>query len=204
MTAIPEDANPKVEKILAGARQVFFKHGFGAATTDMVQQAAGVSKSTVYFYFPSKDALFVAVVRAECDKLIEDVHKERIKAHTTRETLLQMGLRLFQTVLEPSVLALLRIIIAEAPRFPALGRSISEAGVVPMQRELTEYLAEASLRGDIHVEEPDKAARHLIGMAMHDVQMACLLGTRPTPSAEEARENVEAAVDAFLRAYQLS
>jgi len=204
MTTSPEETNPKVEKILAGARQVFFQHGYGAATTDMVQQAAGVSKSTVYSYFPSKDTLFVAVVRAECRKLIEGVHGERIEARTPRETLLRMGLRLFETILDPAGLALLRIVIAEAPRFPNLGDTIREAGSVPMHQELADYLAESAMRGELKIDEPHRAARHFIGMMLHDVQMECLLGIRATPDAGETREFVEAAVDDFLRAHSPS
>jgi AcrR family transcriptional regulator len=40
---------------------VFLANGFSAATTDMIQQAAGVSKSTVYSHYPNKEALFAAV-----------------------------------------------------------------------------------------------------------------------------------------------
>jgi len=200
MASSPDDVNPKVERILAGARAIFFKHGFGAATTDMVQQAAGVSKSTVYSYFPSKDALFVATVRAECEKLVKAVHAERSKAHTVRETLMGMGTHLLETILEPSTLALMRITIAEAPRFPHLGRAIREAGALPMRRELAEYLAETDLR----IGDPVKAALHFIGMALHDVHMECLLCMRPPPDAEEIKAIVEDAVDAFLRAHASS
>jgi len=201
MTDGPRDANPKVEKILAGARQVFFEHGFGSASTDMVQRAAGVSKSTVYSYFPSKDALFVAVVQAECKSLVDGIHGERIKARTIRETLLRVGEKLCESVLAPSVLALLRIVIAEAPRFPLLGVAIREAGALPLQRELTEYLVEAGWRRDASIAEPRSAARHFVGMVLHDVQMECLLGLRSPPGPGEIRDIVEAAVDDFLRAH---
>ena len=201
MTTKIEDHNPKVEKILAGAREIFFRHGFGAATTDMVQRAAGVSKSTVYFYFPSKDALFVAVVRAECAKLIENIHRERVPARSPRETLLNIGLRLFETILAPPILALQRIVIAEAPRFPALGKAIRESGVIPMQKELADYLTEAAERGVLSIEDPGQAARYFLGMALHDIQMECLLGFRAAPDAEEMRAILDAAVAEFLRAH---
>jgi len=201
MTTIPQPANPKVEQILAGARQVFFEHGFGAATTDMVQQAAGVSKSTVYSYFPSKEVLFAAVIRAECEKLVDRVHGERLSAHTSRETLTRIGVRILETVLDPSILSLFRIIIAEAPRFPELGRVIFEAGASPMQSELARYLVEAGWRLELSVDDPDTAARHFVGMAMHDLQLRCLLGFRAPPDGEEIRRIVGIAVDDFLRAY---
>jgi len=204
MAARSREANPKAEKILAGAGAVFFEHGFDGAAIDMVQQAAGVSKSTVYAYFPSKDALFIAVVRAECQKLIAGIHGGKIEARTPRDTLVRIGMRQFEAIFAPSVMALLRIVIAKASRFPNLGRMIREAGSAPLHQELADYLAEVSLRGELRVDEPHKAARHFIAMALHDVQMECLLGIRPTPDADEVREIVDAAVADFLRAYSPS
>ena len=191
--------NPKVEKILSGARQVFFEHGFGAATTNMVQRAAGVSKSTVYFYFPSKDALFVAVVHAECQKLIESTRGKGLRAQTIRETLLHTGERLFDTILAPSVLTLLRIVIAETPRFPQLGAALREAGAASLQQELAQCLSEAGWSSGVRGADPLTAARRFIGMTLHDIQMDCLLGIRSLPLPGEAREIVETAIDDFLR-----
>src|SRR3546814_6513872 len=42
------DLNAKALTVLRAARNVFLTHGFSAATTDMIQREAGVSKSTVY------------------------------------------------------------------------------------------------------------------------------------------------------------
>ena len=46
-------AKPLTEKqltVLLAASDVFLEHGFSAATTDMIQQRAGVSKATVYAF----------------------------------------------------------------------------------------------------------------------------------------------------------
>src|ERR1700752_3288490 len=126
-SAAPEQ-NAKAEQILAGARQVFLEHGFAAATTDMVQRAAGVSKSTVYAHFPGKDALFAAVIGAECQKLADRTRAERIKGKTVRETLIRIGTNLLETALSPPVIALYRIIVAEAARVPEAGAVLSDAG----------------------------------------------------------------------------
>ncbi len=57
-------SNQKARTILQAARKVFLEHGFSAATTDMIQQQAGVSNSTVYAHYPTKEKLFIAVVEA--------------------------------------------------------------------------------------------------------------------------------------------
>jgi TetR/AcrR family transcriptional regulator, mexJK operon transcriptional repressor len=193
--------NEKVEQILAGARQVFLEHGFGAATTDMVQRAAGVSKSTVYAHFPSKDALFVAVIGAECQKLVDRTRAERLMGKTVRETLTRIGTNLLQTALSPPVIALYRIIVAEAARVPEIGAALSDAGPKHMQHEVAAYLTEADRRGEIRVSDPGAAASDFQALALHDIQQRCLLGISAPPKASQIRKIVDAAVDVFLRAY---
>ena len=195
------ESNAKVEQILAGARRVFLEHGFGPATTDMVQQAAGVSKSTIYSYFPTKDALFVAVIRAECRKLVERTRAERVKGKTVRETLTRVGFRLFETALAPSGLALYRIVVAEAARFPEIGKAFYEAGPKLIQHEIAGYLTEAGQRGEIRIDDADAAADHFAALAAHLIQLRCLLGISAPPNASQTRKIVNAAVDVFLRAY---
>jgi TetR/AcrR family transcriptional regulator, mexJK operon transcriptional repressor len=198
-SAAPE-RNAKAEQILAGARQVFLEHGFAAATTDMVQRAAGVSKSTVYAHFPGKDALFAAVIGAECQKLADRTRAERIKGKTVRETLIRIGTNLLETALSPPVIALYRIIVAEAARVPEAGAVLSDAGK-HMQHEVAAYLTEADRRGDIRVSDPGAAASDFEALVLHDIQKRCLLGTRVPPKASQIRKIVDAAVDVFLRAY---
>ena len=48
-------------RILLAAERVFLAQGFSGATTDMIQVAANISKSTLYSYFPNKEILFEAV-----------------------------------------------------------------------------------------------------------------------------------------------
>lgn len=193
--------NPKVDQILAGARRVFLEHGFGAATTDMVQQAAGVSKSTMYAYFPNKDVLFSAVIRVECDKMLAQTRSERVRAGTVQETLRRMGIRLLEVVLEPSTLALYRIAVAETPRFPKIGEIVYARGPMASNHEIAALLAEATRRGEIQVDDPETAAQHFAGMIVLDILQRCLFGIEAPPKAARMRKIVDAAVDTFMRAY---
>ena len=77
----------KARVVLAGARTVFLANGYSAATTDMIQQAAGVSKSTVYSHYPNKEALFVAVVEAECEQFLTTIRKPEFRRKCLADTL---------------------------------------------------------------------------------------------------------------------
>ena len=57
-----EDASQIRDKILAGAEDVFARFGLRGATTALIAERAGVSKPHIYYYFPSKEALYVAVL----------------------------------------------------------------------------------------------------------------------------------------------
>ena len=56
-------AQAKREQILSGARKVFLREGFAATSTDVIAREAGVSKRTLYAYYPSKEELFGDVLR---------------------------------------------------------------------------------------------------------------------------------------------
>ena len=56
----------KVSQVLDGARTVFLRDGFEGASVDDIARQAGVSKATLYNYFPDKRILFMEVAKAEC------------------------------------------------------------------------------------------------------------------------------------------
>jgi len=65
--------NAKRRQIIEGARAVFLAQGFDAASMNDIARKAGVSKGTLYVYFDSKEALFVAIADEQCHKQAESV-----------------------------------------------------------------------------------------------------------------------------------
>ena len=59
---VSETDTAKRQQILDGARRCFLAQGFDGASMNDIVVAAGVSKGTVYAYFPSKEKLFAAMV----------------------------------------------------------------------------------------------------------------------------------------------
>ena len=56
----------KLTQVLQGAREVFMRDGFEGASVDDIARAAGVSKATLYNYFPDKRILFIEIAKNEC------------------------------------------------------------------------------------------------------------------------------------------
>src|SRR3546814_1383692 len=122
------DLNAKALTGLLAARNVFLTHGLSAATTDMIQREAGLSKSTVYAHYASKEALFTAVIEAECAAFTNTVQGIKFRPGKLRETLTLLARAYLNIVLSPGGLAIFRVVIAEGPRFPKLARTFYLAG----------------------------------------------------------------------------
>ena len=58
----------KFDQVLEGARSVFLQDGFEGASVDVIARVAGVSKATLYAYFPDKRLLFMEVAKGECQR----------------------------------------------------------------------------------------------------------------------------------------
>jgi len=107
--------------ILAAALTVFASHGFAAARLDEVAARAGVAKGTLYLYFRDKEALFEALVRDAAAPLLEHMRKETAAPDISPLAALDTFFALFKKeVLGTERKLLLRLIVAEGPRFPAI------------------------------------------------------------------------------------
>jgi TetR/AcrR family transcriptional repressor of mexJK operon len=199
----PTTVDDKAAAVLAGARAVFLAHGFSAATTDMIQKAAGVSKATVYARYPTKEALFTAVVEAECVRLLDDVRSTAIrprKLHAVLAALAQAYLRL---VLSADVLALFRAVVGEAPRFPALARRFYLVGPHGFNLIVERHLEEAAARGEVDFSPIglEMAAVHFVNLVRGEAQMQCLTHPGAVPSQARCDQWAAAAVTTFVRAF---
>jgi AcrR family transcriptional regulator len=116
-----KDARP--QEILDAALAVFAEKGFAAARMDDIAARAHVAKGTIYLYFPSKEAVFKALVQ---NKLVSELARFAGMArdhHGAIGPLLADVLRAIGRFLTTSNLVVLpKIVIAEAGNFPDLAR----------------------------------------------------------------------------------
>jgi TetR/AcrR family transcriptional regulator, mexJK operon transcriptional repressor len=198
-----EELSLKARTVLRAARNVFLTHGFSAATTDMIQREAGVSKSTVYAHYANKEALFVAVIEAECAAYTDTVRRIEFRPGKLRETLTALAQAYLGITLSPSGLALFRVVIAEAPRFPNLARTFYLAGPQVIAAMVADRLGDAVTSGEADLSElgRDAAARLFINLVRSEPQLQCLTHPGAAPSAAQIHQWTSDAVTTFMRAY---
>ncbi len=197
------EVKTKAITVLRAARDVFLTHGFSAATTDMVQREAGVSKATVYAHYPNKEALFVAVIEAECATFVTTMRAIEFRPGKLRETLTALARAYLNVVLSPIGLALFRVVIAEAPRFPNLARTLYLAGPQVIATMVAGHLEDAAASGEVDLAElgPEAAANLFINLVRSEPQLHCLTHPNAAASATQINQWTNIAVTTFLRAY---
>ena len=146
-------AQARRQAILDAALTVFAAQGFEAARLDDVAARAGVAKGTLYLYFKDKEALFEELVRGAVTPIMERVATAALSPDMKPAQLLAMFFALFQReVLGTKRKLLLRLIIAEGPRFPAIAnfyyREVVARGLALMRNVASEAVARGEFSSD--------------------------------------------------------
>ena len=188
----------KQDAVIEAAAEVFLEQGFGGASMDEIARRAGVSKATVYSHFESKQALFGAIVQHRCQRTMSAMLAE-LGDRSVEETLTTLGRQFLDVLMMPGSLPLYRVVLAEAPRFPELGRIFYECGPDRCAAALAGYLASLHGQGVLLVSDPRWSAEQFLGAVLGQIHIRMLLGVaaEPPSSAERGRY-VAAAVAAFL------
>ncbi len=194
----------KLGNIVDGAREVFFEHGLAGARVDQIADAAGVSKATLYAYFPSKTDLFTEVVSRECEMLAEDLEKLLRKQGPVEETLQMFSNSLIGLVFSNAYIRLYRICVAEAGRFPEIGELFFKSGPARVRRILARYLTERCQMGDLTVADSDLAADQFIQLSFTGILNDRLFGVQKRIDKSTISTRAKSATNAFLAIYASS
>jgi AcrR family transcriptional regulator len=76
------------EEILQAAKRLFAVHGLAKVTMDDVAKAIGKGRSSLYYYYKSKDEIFDAVVKIEIKEMLETL-EQAVDAETTVKNKIQ-------------------------------------------------------------------------------------------------------------------
>ncbi len=190
--------------VLQAASDVFLEHGFSAATTDMIQKRAGVSKATVYAFRTSKEALFSAVIENQCEKMTRSVRNILSASGDLDGTLHKLGYAYLEIIFSAKGLALYRVVMGECQRFPALGHIFWQSGPATIVKMVEEHLVNAVQAGDISLQRtgPHLAARQFVSLLRGEFYNEYLTHPAAIPTDVQIERWVEQAVETFLLAYR--
>lgn len=188
----------KFDQVVDGARQVFMADGFEGSSVDDIARVAGVSKATLYSYFPDKRLLFMEVATTECNRMADEALELIVETAQPREALTIAASKLVPFLLSDFSQSVFRICVAERDRFPELGRAFYAAGPKMGHDRLTEYMRGAVERGELKIDNIDMAADQFSELCKVKLWTRAVFGIQSKFSEAEIAEVVEHAVDTFM------
>ncbi|MGE4554467.1 MAG: TetR/AcrR family transcriptional regulator [Desulfovibrionaceae bacterium] len=182
------------DDILLAAEGVFLSDGYVGASMDRIARQAGVTKQTVYRYFPSKEALFQATLDARREgadsRFLEALDQD---GADPREALTRFAVGFLEMHMTEAHLAGIRLLVAEGPKAPEMTRAFYAVGPSRTRERLARFLAER-----LGAEDPDYAVTMLLSTLL-SLRMNVLVGLRPIPGREELLRHAERTVAACIR-----
>jgi len=187
------------DQILDVATELFLEHGYGVTSIEAIARRARISKRTFYHRFRDKADLFGAVVHRVVQRLRPERGVAVFEGLEFEETLRRMAALMVRAALAPQALAIQRVIIAEARRFPELAAVLNEEGTrAEAIRYITGILEQEARRGTLTLPDPAFAAEQFMQMVVSAPQRRALgLGSPMTEA--ELDQWAQDAVDLFLK-----
>jgi len=192
----------KRQQILEGAQNVFLRMGFDAASMNDITREAGVSKGTIYVYFNSKEDLFVALCEHYRLTTFSQMVDKIDKGFSNREELAEFGVTLATLITSSTAIRAQRIILGVSERKPELSARFYERGPKRSHLIMADFLSRMIEQGTLEPFEPLQMSYQLTDLFLSGLYRPRLFGVlEDEPSEQTIRQNVEAALDFFFKAY---
>ncbi len=188
----------KRAQIVAAARTIFLERGYAATSMDAVTAGAGVSKQTLYRYFPSKAHLLTHVLEVELGLLDADVQSpvQITSMAQLRAVLLVLAAELTGRLMNEDTIGLIRLLFGEVSRMADVRSEFREVFPRRLLTAVGGLLSSAAAHGVITVSRPELAARLFVGPVVSFVILDGVLVEGPPQRPDE--QTLAFVVDAFI------
>ena len=191
----------KYDQVVNGAREVFLRDGFEGASVDDIARAAGVSKATLYSYFPDKRLLFIEVASVQCEQQAQESIDQIDTSKPPAEVLSWVAHQFLGFIYSEIGQRIFRICVAEADRFPQLGQEFYQSGPMTMRTAMVDYLRGAVDRNELRIDDFDLAADQFVELCKADLWPKVVFGIIRSVTEEDKARVIEGAVTTFLARY---
>jgi AcrR family transcriptional regulator len=180
------------------ALSLFLEHGYEGTSMDAIARAAGTTKASLYTRFASKDDVFISVLQWAIGRSDWPVRQPAPPDLDDLEAALTaIADTALRWAVDPSVVQLGRIAIAQASRFPDLARRMHSAGLFPRQQLVVDLLNRHAGTGTIVADYPEILAQHFLAMVAGIPARLASFGLGW--DAADLDRNTQVAVRLFLR-----
>ncbi|WP_322015444.1 TetR/AcrR family transcriptional regulator [Paraburkholderia sp. J12] len=186
--------------IVEAAIEEFLAAGFEATSMDRIAARACVSKRTVYNHFPSKEALFEAIMLQLWDASHATDTSPWRAGEPLRPQLVELLMRKLRLLNDASFLSLARMAIAAAMHAPERANDmVTRMG--EREEDLTVWIRAATAAGRLRIDDPLFASQQLQGLVKAFAFWPQVAMGKPPLGEDEQKKVAEAAADMFLARY---
>ncbi|QHE87324.1 TetR/AcrR family transcriptional regulator [Hydrogenophaga sp. BPS33] len=175
-------------ELLDAALQLFVEKGFAATRVEEVAARAGVSKGTLFLYFPSKEELFKAVVRENLAGRFPEWSEELDQFEGHSAELVRYCLHTWwERVGMTPASGITKLVMSEAGMFPEIAAFYQQEVIEPGHALLRRVLQRGMDRGEMRVLDLDYAVYSLIApmifllMWKHSMAPCCAASAQIEP-----------------------
>lgn len=189
--------NERTAEMLKAATELFLEKGYSGASIDAIMSRAGGSKRDLYTAFGDKERLFRTVIAQICDEIMTPLRAVPAQGTTLEEAMRSFGTTFLTFLLRPQVVALQRLVMSEAQRYPDFAKAFVRLGPGGAYETMQQLLERRAKYDQLNISSTRVSAAIFCDSLISDLQFRVVAGLEV--SAEDIHQRVDTAVSIFLR-----
>lgn len=173
--------------ITEAAELLFLERGYERTSLAAIIERSGGSMATVYEMFGNKQGLLQAVITSQKYQSGVDLcrlEEDAAAGKSTATLMMRYAHQLYEHMMTPRVIALMRVIIVELMRDPDFSRGFHRDFHEPVVQEVADILARWTREGRADVDRPEAAAELFLATIISDAQLRAMTAVTPPPLLE--------------------
>ena len=196
-----KDARP--HELLEAALTLFVEKGFAATRAEEVARRAGVSKGTLYLYYPSKEELLKEVIRHNVvNQIVEGMEIVRAFEGSSSELLAHVLQLWWERVGETRASGILKLMMSEVRNFPEIAQFWVDEVIAPADSMIAEIIQGGIDRGEFRQVKVEDVVHALVAPLLVLVMNKQSLGACVAGAKLDPRAVIAAQIDLVLHGLQ--
>jgi AcrR family transcriptional regulator len=195
----PLPSDERIDRILAAAVDAFGTRGFTATTLAGIARRAHVSPATLLLHFASKEELFREIVRTMVIATLDPAARDAVDEHaSSADALRAVAMGYWRTMERPELVAILRLVIGELPRFPELAALHATEGLERLVHGLERIILRGIARGELRPVDVRATARTIVATLAAHALWFCYPGIYAGLTGPDRDRAAEATIEAVI------
>lgn len=190
----------RMKRVIESASQQFLEQGFDRASMESVAQNSGVSKMTLYNYFPSKSILLEACVGCRTDVMFDAFNEKRLDPTQPEQALGLIGTQFLSLMRAEDVIRMHRMLYGLATLHPEVCAGYFKAGPERVNTLVRTFLTASVAAGHMQIDDIAMACDQFLSLFLGRPHLRATLGMG-LPDAEHDKHLVKENVLLFLARY---